>query len=62
MITIRDNEKLLSVCKCGCVMPFKATIIMTNVKKKCPYCGREYFEENPTIDWEKAIKLQYKAR
>lgn len=52
MITIKKGEgRWETVCECGEHLPFKATIIMRPVERRCPNCGRLYYEENPVIDW-----------
>jgi DNA-directed RNA polymerase subunit M/transcription elongation factor TFIIS len=54
---IKNENETHTYCEdCGYEMPFKATIIMNNVKRNCPKCGREYFVETPEIDWSKIVK------
>lgn len=56
MEKVKIGEKIVSKCeKCGQVMPFKATVLMTQTTAKCPFCGQEYFVEKAPIDWERAI-------
>lgn len=58
---IKNENATHTVCdNCGEEMPFKATVIMNNVKRCCPKCGKEFFIETPVIEWDKIVANQQK--
>ena len=62
MITIKQGKgRWETVCECGERLPFKATIIMRPVERRCPNFGKSYYEENPVIDWD-VIREQQSAK
>lgn len=52
----KNKNETFCICDCGTILPFKATVIMTNSTRKCPCCQKEHYLDVSPINWDIILK------